>query len=67
MDNYTMLLPNYTIGNDCYSKIGEFTKGFGTKAVIIGGKKVLAAAEGKIKEALRRTEITVTDTLWYGG
>ena len=27
MDNYTMIMPNYSIGDDVYSKIGEFCSG----------------------------------------
>ena len=47
MDNYTMLLPNYTIGAKCYDEICRFCAPYGKKAVIIGGHKALAAVERK--------------------
>lgn len=59
-------LPSYTIGADAYSAINEIVKSYGTKAVMIGGKTALEKAEDKIKAALTQ-EVTVTDTLWYGG
>lgn len=62
----SIFLPNYTIGADAYSAINDIVKSYGTKAVMIGGKTALEKAETKIKAALTK-EVTVTDTLWYGG
>jgi glycerol dehydrogenase len=65
MDNYTMLMPNYSIGAEVYSKIGEYCTEYGKKAVIIGGKTALSKAEPLIINAVNSLEFT--GTLWYGG
>lgn len=65
MDNYTMLMPNYSIGAEVYSKIGEYCTEYGKKAVIIGGKTALSKAETLIRNAVNSLEFT--GTLWYGG
>lgn len=62
----TTFLPNYTIGTDAYDAINEIVKAYGTKAVMIGGKTALQKAGSKIKASLTN-EVTVIDTLWYGG
>ncbi|MCD8049471.1 MAG: iron-containing alcohol dehydrogenase family protein [Clostridia bacterium] len=67
MDNYTMRLPSYSIGDKVYEKIGEICGAFGKSAVIIGGKKALKAAEAEIRENAAKGGIEITDTLWYGG
>ena len=40
--------PNYSIGTDAYSDIPMVCEKYGTKAVIIGGKRALAAAADMI-------------------
>lgn len=65
MDNYTMLMPNYSIGAEVYSKIDEYCKEHGRKVVIIGGKTALSKAETLIRKAADFLEFT--GTLWYGG
>lgn len=65
LNNYSLLMPNYSIGESVYEKIEDFCPQYGSKAVIIGGRKAIAAAEKKILPALKTIEII--DTLWYGG
>ncbi|MBQ2390721.1 MAG: iron-containing alcohol dehydrogenase family protein [Clostridia bacterium] len=67
MENYSMLLPNYSIGKTVYDKIGQYCIRYGSSAVIIGGKTALEKAEYIIKKHMCDAKITVTDTLWYGG
>lgn len=66
MDNYSMVMPGYSIGADCYSKIKEFCVQYGDKAVIIGGKTALSKAEQLIRDNCDGC-ISITGTLWYGG
>lgn len=66
MDNYTMLMPNYSIGADVYSKISKYCPKYGKKAVIIGGKIALEKAETIIRTAVGDS-LEFTGTLWYGG
>ncbi|AXY26326.1 glycerol dehydrogenase [Suicoccus acidiformans] len=60
-------LPNITVGVDAYEAIERYARPYGSKAVLIGGKKALAAAEARIQAALSDSSITIIDTLWYGG
>ena len=59
--------PNYSIGTDAYSDIPMVCEKYGTKAVIIGGKRALAAAADLIKEAVKDNKITITGVFEYGG
>ena len=52
LNNYSMILPSYSIGEDVYQKIEEFCAPYDTKAVMIGGKTALGAAEEKIRSSL---------------
>ena len=38
--NYDMILPNYSIGEDCYKSIPYWARRYGKKAVVIGGKQL---------------------------
>lgn len=67
MTNYTVMLPDYSIGENCYEKIGMVTRHFAKKVVIIGGKTALEKAKPAIMEAIQHTPLTVLDTIWYGG
>lgn len=61
------LFPSYTIGEDAYQNISAVCAPFGKKAAIIGGKRALAAAEEKIRQAVEGSGIEITGTFWYGG
>ena len=64
MTDYSVTLPSYTVGANSYSKIPEVCPP--GRAVIIGGKNALAAAEAKIRSNLGNG-ITVDAAVWYGG
>lgn len=59
--------PNYSIGTDAYADIPVVCEKYGTNAVIIGGKRALAAAADLIKEALKGSNISITGVFEYGG
>ena len=59
--------PNYSIGTDAYADIPMVCEKYGTKAVIIGGKRALAAAADLIKETVSDSKITITGVFEYGG
>lgn len=63
----TINLPNYTVGTDAYREIAKYCLPYGSKVVVIGGKKALAASQSRIEEAIKDTGLTITDVLWYGG
>ena len=66
MENYSIVLPAYTIGDDAYGKVAGTVRPFGRKAVIIGGRKALAAAMPHLGPALAGTQIEVLSELLYG-
>lgn len=67
MSKYSVYLPNYSVGAECYTEIAAVTKPYGSKAVIIGGKTALAKAKEALLAAMEEAKITATDILWYGG
>lgn len=66
MDNYSMIMPDYSIGGKVYSKIRDFCPQYGKSAVIIGGKTALSKAEDKIRKNAEGI-VDITGVLWYGG
>ena len=49
LENYEVHLPNYSIGDRIYDKIGPVCESYGKKVLIIGGRRALNAAEDKIR------------------
>ncbi|MDQ0204900.1 iron-containing alcohol dehydrogenase family protein [Pectinatus haikarae] len=66
-ENYSVYLPQYSVGPQCYDEIGAVTRYFGKKVTIIGGKTALQKAESSIKKAIDKTDLEYLDTVWYGG
>lgn len=63
LENYEVHLPNYSIGDKIYDKIGPVCESYGKKVLIIGGRRALNAAEDKIrayvaKQILRSSELS---------
>ena len=52
MGSESVCFCNYTIGANSYEKVSKFCKPFGTKVLLIGGKKALAAGEEKVTTLL---------------
>lgn len=50
LENYELHLPSYSVGKEVYNKIGKICKPYGTKVLVIGGKKALSAAFDKISK-----------------
>ncbi len=67
LDNYSISMPSYSIGKGVYSKIGEVCSSYGKRAVAIGGKKAISAIKPLIMAEIEKTNIEITDFLWYGG
>ena len=43
LENYELHLPSYSVGKEVYNQIGKICKPYGTKVLVIGGKKALSA------------------------
>lgn len=67
MSEQTIYLPNYTVGEDAYSKVAKITKAYGRKAVVIGGKTALTKAKAALEAGIQGSDLTLLDFLWYGG
>lgn len=66
MTDYSIALPSYTVGANAYDKVLNVCARAGRQAVIIGGRRALAAAEEKIRGAMG-AGLTAPPALWYGG
>lgn len=66
MENYSVRVPSYTVGPDAYSQIEDKCRIYGKKAVVIGGKKAMAAAKDKLLSAVAGTELEIIDFVWFG-
>lgn len=67
MENYSIYLPNYTIGPDSYQNIASVCLAYGKTAIAIGGNRAMAAARPLIEQALAKEPLTITGFLYYGG
>ena len=67
MENYSISLPSYSIGDRVYDKIGEICSPFGKKVVCIGGKTAMSKVKELIVESVAATELEILDFVWYGG
>ena len=67
MENYSIYLPSYSIGPEVYSKIPKICSPYGRSAVVVGGQKAMAAVKDLLLEAVKGSEIGISDFIWYGG
>ena len=65
--SYTILFPNYTIGEDAFTEIPKVCRQYGRKIAVIGGKTALSKAQTEIEEAVKGSDLEILDVLWYGG
>lgn len=66
MENYSILIPSYTVGPECYKKIPEYCSLYGKTAVVLGGEKAMAAAKEKLLTATEGSAVTISDFILYG-
>ena len=65
--SYSLCLPAWSIGVDCYNEIYKFTHIYGKKVAVIGGKTAMEKAYGPIAEALAGTDMVLSEPIWFGG
>ena len=66
LENYEVHLPNYSIGNQIYDKIGPVCESYGSKVLVIGGEKALAAAYDKIASYVEKTNLVIIGKELFG-
>ena len=65
--SYSLSLPAWSIGADCYNDIYKFAHVYGKKVVVIGGKTALSKAYDRIAGALAGTDMVLSQPIWFGG
>lgn len=65
--NYSLYLPSYSIGPNCYKEIPYVTRFFGKTAAVIGGKTALAKAKNALIEGVKGSDVKLLDFIEYGG
>lgn len=60
-------LPNYRIGNGIVLQSAEVFKEYGSRALVIGGKKAFEAALEQVKTACAEVGVEIAAIEWYGG
>lgn len=51
--SYSVYLPNYSIGENCYKELPYVARNYGKKAVVIGGKTAMEKAKMRSWKASR--------------
>lgn len=64
---HTEFLPSYTVGTEAYDAVAKVVAPYGSKAVLIGGEKAMAAAADRLEAALAGTAVSLCGREWYGG
>ena len=66
LENYEVHLPNYSIGDTIYDKIGPVCESYGRKVLVIGGTQALNAAFVKIRSYVDKTNLLFIGVELFG-
>lgn len=66
MENYSVIIPSYTVGPEAYRKVPDYCRTYGRTAVVIGGERAMAVVKDKLLAAIEHSELTISDFLHYG-
>ena len=61
MENYSVIIPSYTVGPQAYREIPFRCRLYGRTAVVIGGEKAMAAAKDKLLAAVEGSDLSILD------
>lgn len=64
---YTVCLPQYSIGDDCYNEIGYFARYYGRRAVVIGGVTAMSKTKQALLDGIKNSDLEIIDFIPYGG
>lgn len=65
--SYSLCLPRYSIGADCYNEIPYFARFYGNKVVVIGGVTAMSKAKQAILDGIAGSKLEILDFIPYGG
>ena len=57
MLSYSVFLPSYSVGEDCYQQIPYVTRKYGKTAVVIGGKTAMEKARQELDAAVQGSDV----------
>ena len=66
LENYELNLPGYSVGEKVYDSIGNICSPYGSKILVIGGEKGMAAAREKLIHAVQASHMQILDFVVYG-
>ena len=66
MENYSVIIPSYTVGPEAYLQIPHYCLPYGSRAVVIGGHRAMAASRQKLEDAVAGSGLSITAFLHYG-
>lgn len=67
MSNYSIFLPSYSVGTNCYEELPYITRKYGKKVAVIGGKTALIKSKDELLKAIDNSSIEILDFIWFGG
>ena len=67
MPDYSIRLPAWTIGENALNSVADICKKSGSRAVIIGGHRAMAAIADRLQAVAEKSGIQIVARLWYGG
>jgi glycerol dehydrogenase len=67
MSSYSVFLPSYSVGENCYNEIPYVTRHYGNKAVVIGRKTAMMKAKEDLLKGIKQSDIQILDFVWFGG
>lgn len=67
MSNYSIFLPSYSVGVDCYNEIPYVIRKYGKKVAVIGGKTAIEKSKAELLKGIKNSDIEILDFIWYGG
>ena len=65
--NYSVHLPSYSIGPDCYNEVPYVTRFFGKTAVVLGGETAMEKAKPALLKGVEGSDVELLGFLPYGG
>lgn len=67
MSNYSIFLPSYSVGVDCYNEIPYVIRKYGKKVAVIGGKTAIEKSKIELLKGIKNSDVEILDFIWYGG
>lgn len=59
--SYSVYLPNYSIGENCYKELPYVARNYGKKAVVIGGKTAMEKTKDALLEGIKGSDLEITE------